>query len=348
MSALTKDSERAIRTIVWDGKQNSYLIWSEKFMANAKRRGYKEVMTGNLKVPKADKVLDEDDTDDAKEIKVRDMKDLGYVDLILSMSDTEVGGIALSYIKNAKTDALPDGDLQRAWEALEKKYFSKTSPVANALSKKFQDLKHKKGSDPDIWITQLEDIKIRLDSIGKAYEMPDEQFMAHVINNVSKVYESTVDFLGQRMQDANSPLTLEEARGYFLVRIQRLCSQKEDKDTDNNGSEEEKDIALFVKGKFKEQCNKCGKIGHKSVDCRVTNTDSYRYNNSNTNTNNSHTHDNNGNHNGNTNHHSERSSNGYNRNNFGNTNTNNNRGPWNSNSNHCNNGNTHNDNYNVG
>jgi hypothetical protein len=140
MSALTKEAERAIRTIVWDGKQSSYLIWREKFMANAKRRGYKEVMTGKLKVPRSDKVLDENDDAEAKELKARDMNDLGYVDLILSMSDTEGGGIALSYIKNTKTEDLPDGDLQRAWEALEKKYFSKTARVANALSKKFQDL----------------------------------------------------------------------------------------------------------------------------------------------------------------------------------------------------------------
>jgi hypothetical protein len=34
-------------------------------MANAKRRGYKKVMTGKVKVPRSDNVLDEDDTDDA-------------------------------------------------------------------------------------------------------------------------------------------------------------------------------------------------------------------------------------------------------------------------------------------
>jgi gag-polypeptide of LTR copia-type/Zinc knuckle len=210
--------------------------------------------------------------------------------------------------------------LHRAWEALETKYFPKTAPMANALSKQFHDLKHKLGTDPDIWITKLEDIKIRLASIGKAYVMPDEQFMAHVINNVSKDYESTVDFLGQRMEDANNPLTLEEARGHLMVWYQCICSQ--DTTTEkgsNDDNEDEKDIALFVKRTFKGKCNKCGKIGHKSVDCRVTNTDSYRYNNNNNNTNNANTRNNNGNYQGNNStNNCAWNNNGHNRNNNGN------------------------------
>jgi hypothetical protein len=72
--------------------------------------------------------------------------------------------------------------------------------------------------------------------------------MAHVINNVSKDYESTVDFLGQRMEDTKNPLTLEEARDHLMVRYKRICSQESGQNVAHDeDNEEEKDIALFEK-----------------------------------------------------------------------------------------------------
>jgi hypothetical protein len=79
------------------------------------------------------------------------MNDLGYCDLMMSMPDTSNGNVALSYIINAKTDNLPDGDQQRAWEALDEMYAPRNAPMEMALFWKYWQVKHMKGKDRNAW-----------------------------------------------------------------------------------------------------------------------------------------------------------------------------------------------------
>jgi len=52
--------------IAFDGKLSEWPIWEEKFMARARRRGYKEFLLGTAMVPKDSKKIDVMATD-AKE-----------------------------------------------------------------------------------------------------------------------------------------------------------------------------------------------------------------------------------------------------------------------------------------
>jgi hypothetical protein len=50
-----------------------------------------------------------------------------------------------------------------------------------------------KNEDPDSWITNLEEFRMKLDNIGSS--MTDDQFMIHVINNPTSDYELQVVLL---------------------------------------------------------------------------------------------------------------------------------------------------------
>ncbi len=48
------------------------------------------------------------------------------------------------------------------------------------------NLKLKRGQDPDEWLLELELSRIRLEDMGS--KMKDEDYIAHVLNNLTKDY----------------------------------------------------------------------------------------------------------------------------------------------------------------
>jgi gag-polypeptide of LTR copia-type len=69
----------------------------------------------------------------------------------------------------------------------------------------------KKGQDPEVWITELEDQCMRLEDMGSS--VSDNQFMIHVLNNLTSDYDLHLALMGKRVCDAEKPLTVEEIKG---------------------------------------------------------------------------------------------------------------------------------------
>ena len=122
MVLLSKDAETSIKVIQFSGKQKDWAVWEEKFMARAKRKGFKDLLLGKTTIPKTSEVLDEKSDDDKKKIKIRDLNDLGYSELILSFADSDAGNLAFQYVRNSKSKDYEDGNIEVAWSALQKKY----------------------------------------------------------------------------------------------------------------------------------------------------------------------------------------------------------------------------------
>jgi hypothetical protein len=49
----------AIRVLSFCGKVEEWPIWSERFLAKAKRCGFKDLLLGKLSIPKVDEEIDE-------------------------------------------------------------------------------------------------------------------------------------------------------------------------------------------------------------------------------------------------------------------------------------------------
>jgi gag-polypeptide of LTR copia-type len=88
------------------------------------------------------------------------------------------------------------------------------------LEKQFRDLSLKKNQDPEVWITELEDLRVRLEEMGS--NILDDQFMIHILNNLTSDYELQLALMERRVGDKEKPLTVEEIRAELSLRFERL------------------------------------------------------------------------------------------------------------------------------
>jgi gag-polypeptide of LTR copia-type len=81
---------------------------------------------------------------------------------------TSNGKIAFNVVKGYKSKDYPDGNAVVAWEKLKNKYEPISAPSMFKLDKQFREFSLKKSQDPEVWITELEDIFVRLDDMGSS------------------------------------------------------------------------------------------------------------------------------------------------------------------------------------
>ena len=253
--------DKAIRVIAFSGKQVDWTVWEEKFMAKANSKGYRKVLLGTQIVPKDDDNFDETTAEGKILKKARDANELAYTDLILSIDGSTANGrVAFNLVRLSKTKDLTYGDARMAWSRLQNKFATKSAPSLMALKKEFTNSRlSKKSEDPDVWMSTLEDLRIKMESQGS--NMTDVDFMIHILNNLPSVYEVSQAKLEDRLNDEIDPLTIEEIRTELNLKYQRMHLKKV---VDDDSEDEE--TALFGGG-FKGTCTGCGKQGHKRGDC---------------------------------------------------------------------------------
>ena len=285
---MSEAIESSIRVISFNGKKTEWEAFEERFLAKAARKGYKAVLLGEIPVHKKDEMIDE--TEDGKKKKrAKEMNEIAYTELILSMDPKKSAGkVAFKLVKGTKTEEFPDGNAKIAWERLIKKYRPSSAPTMVNLEKTFRQSKLGKGQDPDNWITYLEDIRTRLESMGSI--ITENQLLIHILNNLTSDYEMQVLLMEKRVGDKTNPLTLEELRDELNLKYERMNRKKREEDVDTE-EEEQAMIANSGQGKSKERksgqsahkadkeqwcmvtmqskrkCYNCGKYGHIGVNC---------------------------------------------------------------------------------
>ena len=169
--------------------------------------------------------------DESKKIvELADKNEEAFEDIILSINHTTTEGkVAFSLVKNCKTASYPEGSCKLAWDRLLAKYAPKTAPSLLKLKKKFAN--SKLGSEhPDEWITELESLRNDMDKISLTAKMTDQDFMIHVLNNLTEEYDVILDGMESKlMLGDNDPnkLTIEEIRAKLNNRHERI----EDRDS---------------------------------------------------------------------------------------------------------------------
>jgi hypothetical protein len=129
------------------------------------------------------------------------------------------------------------------------------------LEKQFRELSSKKGQDPEIWITDLEDLSVRLEAIGSS--ISENQFMIHILKNLISDYILQLALMERRVGDVEKPLAIEDIRGELSLRFERMNMKVSDVKEGDNSEE-----AAFLNGKFKGKCRNCGQVWHKSFQCK--------------------------------------------------------------------------------
>jgi hypothetical protein len=67
-----------IRVIPLKGKSEELPTWSEKYLAKARRYGFKDVLLGKVKVPRTDEDYDMESEEGKKSTIAADMNELAY------------------------------------------------------------------------------------------------------------------------------------------------------------------------------------------------------------------------------------------------------------------------------
>ena len=92
--------------------------------------------------------------------------------------------------------------------------------------------------------------------------MSDEQVILHMLNNLPKEYNIQISKLETQMDDTSKLLTIDKVQVELRLRYTRL------KTTSQNYGEEGMEQAMISYHCFKGKCMKCGRIGHKAVQCQ--------------------------------------------------------------------------------
>jgi hypothetical protein len=160
----------------------------DKFLAKARRYGFKDALLGDSNVPKTDENYDMGSEEGKMLTIAADMNEIAYTELILLIDNkTSSGKVAFNLVKGCKNKDYADGNASMAWERLKNKFEPSSAPSLVKLEKKFRQCSLKRGKDLDIWIAELEDYRMRLEELGSS--ISDNQFILHILNNMTEDYD---------------------------------------------------------------------------------------------------------------------------------------------------------------
>jgi hypothetical protein len=93
--------------------------------------------------------------------------DISFMELILSIhvSSSNVK-IAFGIVKSCKTKEFEGGNTLLAWEKLKRKYDPISAPSLVKTGGMFRESRLGKNEDSEIWISNLEDLHIKLETMG--------------------------------------------------------------------------------------------------------------------------------------------------------------------------------------
>ena len=150
---MSENDEKTIRILKFSGKEEDWRMWSAKFMAKAKLRGFTEILDGTKDAPK-DSVAGA--TDASKELAV--LNDKAYNELVLSCIDET----SFSIVDGAKTDEMKGGDAKLAWNQLKLRFEPDTGTELVRLMREYNAMSMKVNEDPDEYLTKLENCRSKM------------------------------------------------------------------------------------------------------------------------------------------------------------------------------------------
>jgi hypothetical protein len=203
-------------------KVEEWPIWSERFLAKTKRCGFKDLLLEKLSIPKVDEEIDETSDIGKKKSIIIEFNEIAYTKLILLIDvKTSSNKVAFNIIRRCKTKDYLDDNGEIGWERLKNKCKLVYVSSMLELEKQFRDLLLKRGQDPEVWITELEDLCVKLENMSSC--ITENQLMIHrlIMNNLTSDYDLQLTLMERRVDDADKTLTVE-VRADLNLRFERL------------------------------------------------------------------------------------------------------------------------------
>ena len=169
------------------------------FLAKSRRLGLKKILLGTVVIAlgteyAAALIVDEANrtTDHTKTIENYELNTRAFEDLILAIDGSlNAVRVAWSLVEGSKTMDLPDGDAALAFKNIRENYAPQLAPSYVSLNKLFINSELIVDKDPEIFLTELETVAIRMNKCniqGKS-DKTDIDIIFQVIKKLPKAYE---------------------------------------------------------------------------------------------------------------------------------------------------------------
>jgi hypothetical protein len=248
------ESKRTFRVKNFTGEgEDEWRVWSSKMLAFAHKKGYHDALTKTL-----DLSVEENEKANREAIS-----DLTIV----------CEGEAWEIMHDVETE---DASAYEKWEALKQAFHPEEIDDYVDLTNEFKLCKmENEYEDPKIWIRKLTAINRRLGAINDKHKHDNVQMIAEIFLKLPLCYSEFVTGCNLRGASTGTVAAMVKDLTRFYKRT--IKSQVGEK----NKGQKQAFIAIgrcpnydnkerFVNySKFKGLCNKCGKQGHKALDCRV-------------------------------------------------------------------------------
>jgi hypothetical protein len=235
--------------------EDEWRVWSSKMLAFAQKKGYYDALVSVV-----------DMTEEAnKKLNLEAISDLTIV----------CDGEAWEIIRDVEEDATAHD----MWSALEQAFHPEEIEDYVDLTNKFKRCEmENEYENPKIWIRKLQAINRRLGGIDVKHQHDDVQMIAEIFLKLPKSYSEFVTSSNLRGVGKGTTRDMMKDLDRFYKR-----TIKKENHRNGNGAGKHAFVAIgnpkkntttndkfvnFTKA-FKGLCNKCGKQGHKGVDCRV-------------------------------------------------------------------------------
>ena len=271
--------------MTFDGKKENWTMWSEKFLAKATLKGYEDILNGKIDVPKDD---EEKTTEEQK--KATKLNKLAYNELMLSCTDKK----SFAIVKAAKISKYKSGNAKFAWDNLKTKFEPNTGAELVDINQDYMNLRMETGSDPEDFITELEELKEKMAEEPFNEIISDRSFMIQVLNTLSNEYDNLIETMEKELGEGT--LTIDEIKTRTRAKYKRMRKTQDVKDNaialyaennqtnsaSNYNNNNNKYKNRYKNKSFKGTCRICGKYGHKAADCwentkRGNNNGNYKF-----------------------------------------------------------------------
>ena len=276
MSTVNQDELKAIKVLKFQGKENEWDRWSEKFIALARARGFAGILLGTEQAPNADEDIDRKKADGSYELtdaerkekkRLRQANGNVYINLHLSCEYLPYDLVSL-----AKTEELPDGCARDQWERLTSEYdLTEDEDKITLLTMFQQNQLEDVRTNITVWLTSL---AMQVNKLKKLHHVLDEEYqITHILASLPREYSSVVEQVKIDRRTSSTLITMDEVKKrlkerYLQLKKEHGWSEDEMALSMKRGNNQNKNIKKGSKGKyFKGRCNHCGKFGHKKADC---------------------------------------------------------------------------------
>jgi hypothetical protein len=119
-------------------------------------------------------------------------------------------------IKECNCRNYTDGNSALACDMLKNKFDPVSVPSLVKTERAFRKRKLEKEEDPEIWITNLEELRLKQEDM-ESHKI-NSQFMVRVLTSLTNDYELQMVLMEKRIRNRKNPLTIDELEEELILR----------------------------------------------------------------------------------------------------------------------------------